>query len=417
MRFKGSTKPMPEIGKELGVDGVVEGSVARAGSRVKITAPLIDASRDRHLWADSFERDVKDILALQGEVAQAIAAEIGVRLTAQERSGLTSRQTVDPGAYEAYLQGQFHMAKATAPDASKSLEYYSKAASMQPSYALAHAGVANAYERMASSAYNLLSPKEAFPAAKAAALRALELDPSLGEAHASLAWASFIFDRDWPAAERQYRRALELSPNYAEGHRSFSIFLVRMGRFDEAVREVKRGHELDPLSLEGNIAPGFILYNSRRGEEALGWFRHALDMDPDFARAHWGLGIALVSLKRLDAGIAELRKAVELSHGSGVQLGSLGYAYAAAGRRSEALEVAERLQSISTEHYVPPGAVALVRSGLRDADGAMAWLERGNEERDPWITGLNVEPMFDPIRADPRFQDLVRRVGLPRRTD
>ncbi|HEY1250110.1 MAG TPA: protein kinase [Thermoanaerobaculia bacterium] len=413
MRYKGSTKPMPEIGRELGVDAVVEGSVAHAGSRVKITAQLIDAPRDRHLWADSFERDVKDVLALQGEVARAIAGEIGVRLTAEERAGLTTRKTVDPQAYEVYLQGQYHMGKATAPDTIKALESFQQAVARQPDYALAYAGIANAYERLASSAHNVLRPREAYPAAKAAAQRALELAPSLGEAHASLAWGSFAFDHDWAAAERHYRQALQLSPNYAEGHRSFAIFLARMARFDEAVREVKHAQELDPLSLEGNIAPGIILHIARRDEEALPWFRHALDMDENFARAHWGLGMTLVSLKRLDDGIAELRKAVELSQGSGVQLGSLGFAYAAAGRRSEALEVAQRLEAISKEHYVPPGAVALVLSGLGDRNGAMLWLEKANEERDPWVTGLNIEFMFDPIRSDPRFQDLVRRVGLP----
>jgi len=413
MRYKGAAKPMPEIGKELGVDAVVEGSVAHSGSRVKITAQLIDAARDRHLWADSFERDVKDVLALQGEVARAIASEIGVRLTAQERDGLTSRKTVDPAAYELYLQAQFHMGKATAPDSRKALAYFQEAVAKQPDYALAHAGLANAYERLASSAYNVLAPREAFPAAKAAALRALELDPSVGEAYTSLAWDSFIYDHDFPAAESRYRQGLRLSPNFADGHRSFSIFLVRMSRFDEAVREVTRAHELDPLSLEGNIAPGFILHHARRNEESLSYFRHALDMDENFARAHWGLGLSLTSLKRLDEAIAELRKAVELSQGSGAQLGSLGYAYAAAGRRAEALEVAQRLQAIAKEHYVPPGAVALVFSGLGDADAAMLWLERANEERDPWVTGIQIEPMFDPIRTDPRFQDLVRRVGLP----
>ncbi len=414
MRFKGSSKSLPEIAKELGVDAIVEGSVAHGGSRVKITAQLIDAARDRHLWADSFERDVTDVLALQGEVARAIAGEIGVRLTSQERTGLSNRKRVDPEAYDAYLQGQFHMAKATAADTRKALEYFQQAVAKQPDYALAHAGVAMAYERLAGSAYNLLAPREAFPAARAAARRAVELDPSVAEAHASLAWDSFIFDHDWAAAESRYRQALRLSPNYSDGHRSFSIFLVRMGRFDEAIREGKLGHKLDPLSLEGNIAPGFILHHARRDDEALPYFRHALDMDESFARAHWGLGLALLSSRRTDEAIAELRKAVDLSHGSGVQLGSLGYAYASAGRRSEALEVAQRLQAIAKEQYVPPGAVALVLSGLGDVDGAMAWLEKANEERDPWITALNIEFMFDPIRSDPRFQDLVRRVGLPR---
>src|SRR5262249_26472988 len=205
---------------------------------------------------------------------------------------------------------------------------------------------------------------------------------------------------------------LRLRPNYSEAHRTFSVCLARLGRFDEAIREVKLGHELDPLSLEGNIAPGLVLHHARRDEEALPWFRHALEMDENFARAHWGLGLALLGLKRYDEAIAELRKGVELSQGSGVQLGSLGFTYAVAGRRAEALEVAQRLQTLSKEQYVPPGAVALVLSGLGDADGAMAWLEKANDERDPWVTGLNVESMFDPIRSDPRFQDLVRRIGL-----
>ena len=386
MRYKRSSKSLPEIAKELRVDAVIEGSVARSGSQVKITAQLIDASRDKHLWADSFQRELKDVLALQGEVAKAIAGEIGVRLTPQERSRLAEKKTVNPDAYEAYLKGQFHMARSTAPDTLESLEYFQHALEKQPDYALAYAGIADAYERLAGSAYNVLSPKEAYPKAKVAAMRAVELDPMLAEPYASLAWTSYVFDRDWATAENQYQRALQLNPSYPTGHRSYGVFLSRMSRFDEAIREVKRAQELDPRSLECNVGVGFAFYHARRDDEAIPWFRRVLEMDPSYWRAHWGLGLALVQKKRYDEAIAELRKAVDLSAGGGAQLGSLGYAYAVANRRAEALEILEKLKESSGQHYVPPAAVALVFSGLGEKDQALAWLERANEERDPWAT-------------------------------
>jgi serine/threonine protein kinase/tetratricopeptide (TPR) repeat protein len=412
MRYKSSTKALPEIAKELGVDAIVEGSVTRSGSQVKITAQLIDAPRDRHLWADSFQRDLKDVLALQGEVARAIAGEIGVRLTPQERSRLTEKKTVNPEAYEAYLKGNYHLFRRTATDAQKSLEYFQQAVEKQPGYALAYAGMAEAYESAAGSAQGALSPKEAFPKAKAAAMRAAELDSTLGEPYVSLAWSSFVFDRDWTTAENQFQRALRLSPNYSTAHENYATFLSRMGRFDEALREAKRAQELDPLSLSVNTMMGINLGLARRDDEAIPWFRRVLDMDPNFLRAHFGLGLSLVHKKRYDEAITELQKAVELSGGGAAQLGALGYAYAVANRRAEALEIVERLNERSREHYVPPAMVATVFSGLGDKDQAMAWLEKAIEEHDPWLTGLKVDPMFDSLRSDPRFLDLLHRVGL-----
>ena len=412
MRYKGSRKSLPEIARELSVDAVVEGSVTRSGSQVKITAQLIDAARDRHLWAESFQRDLKDVLALEGEVAKAIAGEIGVRLTPQERSRLAVKKTVNPEAYEAYLKGLYHLSRVTVSDTQKSLDYFRQAAAMQPDYALAYAGIANAYERLAGSAYHVLPPKEAFPMAKAAAARAVALDSTLGEPYASLAWCSFVFDRDWSTAESLYERALRLNPNYDYAHRNYAMFLARMGRADAALREATRAQELDPLSLENNFTVGFVYHSSRRYDEAITWCRRVLDMDSGNWRAHWGLGLALLQKKSYDEAIAELRKAVEISGRGGVQLGSLGYAYAVAGRRADALEVLERLKAYLKEHYAPPAALALVFSGLGEKDQALAWLERANEERDPWITSLKVEPMFDSLRSDPRFLDLMRRVGL-----
>jgi serine/threonine protein kinase/tetratricopeptide (TPR) repeat protein len=412
MRYKGSSKSLPEIAKELGVDAIVEGSVTRSGSQVKITAQLIDASKDKHLWADSFQRDLKDVLALQGEVARAITGEIGVRLTPQERLRLAEKKTVNPEAYEAYLKGNYHLHRRTASDAQKSLEYFQQAVERQPDYALAYTGIAEAYETAAGSAQGALSPREAHPRAKAAAMRATELDSTLAEPYVSLGWSSFVFDRDWTTAENQFQRALRLNPNSVPAHEDYALFLSRMGRFDEAIRKIKRAQQLDPLSLDVNTMMGIALGIARRDDEAIPWFRRVLDMDPNFLRAHFGLGLALVHKGRYAEGIAELQKAVELSGGGAAQLGTLGYAYALANRRAEALEIVEKLKERAREHYVPPATVSIVFSGLGENDQAMTWLEKAIEARDPWITGLKVDPMFDSLRSDPRFLDLQHRVGL-----
>ena len=379
MRYKGTRKSLPEIARELDVDAVVEGSVLRVGDRVRITAQLIYAATDKHLWASSYDRDLRDVLALQGDVARAIAGEIGVRLTSEERSRLTRTKQVAPEAYEAYLKGKFHMTRSTASDTQRSLEYFQQAAAKQPDYALAHSGIASAYERLAGSSYTVLSPKEAFPKAKAAAMRAVTLDPTLAEPHALLGWASFVFDRDWTTAENQFRRALRLSPNDPAAHQNYSLFLARMGRFDEAIREVKRRQELDPLSLGANVDVGSVLHMARRDDEAIPWFRRVLDMDPTFPRAHWGLGLALVELKRYDDAIAELRQAVDLSSG-GVMLGSLGYACAVANRRAEALEIVRRLEESSKLQYVAPRGRGdrLFRSGREGSGRGMAREGRGS---------------------------------------
>ena len=412
MRYKGMQKLVPEIARELNVDAVVEGSVLRVGDRVRVTAQLIAAATDKHLWASSYERELRDVLTLQGEVARAIAGEIGVRLTSQERSRLANKKTVNPEAYEAYLKGRYHWFRGTAPDAQKSLDYFQESVAKQPGYALAYAGIADAYEQMAGSAYAVLSPKEAFPKAKVAAMRAVELDPTLAEPYVALGWSSFVFDRDWTTAEKQFQRALRLNPNYPAAHQTYGAFLSEMGRFDEGIREAKRGQELDPLSLRGNFDVGFFLHNARRDDEAIPWFRRALDMDSSFLRAHWGLGLALVQKGGYDEAITELRKAVELPGGGPAQLGSLGYAYAVAGRRAEALEIVEKLKERSRKHYVPPATVSIVFSGLGEKDQALKWLEKANEERDPWVARLKVDPMFDSLRSDPRFLDLRHRVGL-----
>jgi serine/threonine protein kinase/tetratricopeptide (TPR) repeat protein len=412
MRYKASSKSLPEIAKELGVDAVVEGSVTRSGSQVKIMAQLIDAGKDRHLWADSFQRELKDVLALQGEVARDIASEIGVRLTAQERLRLVERKTVNPEAYEAYLKGRYHLFRRTAPDALKSLEYFQQAVQKQPDYALAYAAIAEAYETAAGSFQAALSPKEAFPRAKEAAMRAAELDSTLGEPYSSLGWTSFVFDHDWTTAERQFQQGLRLNPNYAIAYENYGLFLSRMGRFDDGIRQLKRSLEIDPLSPSGNSMMGVVLAIARRDDEAISTFHRVLDMDPDFLRAHVGLGLALGHQGHHEEAIEEFQRAGELSGGGASQLAALGYGYAVANRPVEALAIVEKLKERSRKQYVPPAMVSFVFCGLGDKDQAMAWLEKAYEVRDPWLTGLKVDPIFDSLRSDPRFLDLVHRVGL-----
>jgi tetratricopeptide (TPR) repeat protein len=240
----------------------------------------------------------------------------------------------------------------------------------------------------------------------------VELDPPLGEPHAVLGWSSFVFDRDSTTAERQFQKALQLNPNYAPAHQNYAMFLSRMGRFDEGLREMRRAQELDPVSLGVNTMMGIALGLARRDDEAIPWFHRVLAMDPNFLRAHFGLGLSLVHKKRYEEGISELQKAVVLSGGGAAQLGALGFAYALANQREAALQIAEKLERESTERYVPPAFVAIVFSGLGDTDKAIAWLERALDERDPWLSSLKVDPMFDALRSDPRFRDILHRVGL-----
>jgi serine/threonine protein kinase/tetratricopeptide (TPR) repeat protein len=412
MRYKGTRKSVPEIGRELDVDAVLEGSVQRAGNRVRITAQLIDAASDRHVWASSYERDLSDVLKLQADVARAIAAEIGIRLTPEERSRLARKRTIDPEAYEAYLKGLYHLYRKTPADTAEALRHFEQAAALQPDYALAHLGLSETYGQMAGSAYDLLPPLEAYPKARAAAKRAAELEPDLGRAYNSLAWIAFVLDHDPQSAENQFRRALALDPNYPDTHQTYAGMLARLSRFDEAIREMKRAQELDPLSSYFTTSVGFALHWARRHDEAATWFRRVLDVDPTFLRAHWGLGLAAAATRHYDAALPELQKAVDMSGRGPAYLCSLGYAYAAEDRRDDATRIVEELVERSKVGYVPASTVAIVLSGLGQKDQAMTWLERADRERDPWVTTLNTNFMFDPIRSDPRFQSLAHRVGL-----
>lgn len=406
MLYKGAKKPLPEIAHELKVDAVMEGAVARSGQRMRITAQLIHVPTDRHLWARSYERDLGDILALQGEIARAIAQEIKVELTPQEWVRLTSTRQVGPKAYDTFLKARYHFNKQTAAGYFKAIRTFEQAIAEEPTYALAYAGMSDCYRLL--TFWGPLSPQESMPKAEAAARTALKLDETLAEAHTALAAIAYRFHYDWSRSEREFRRALELQPNHAECHRMYSVFLWNVGRFEEALSEAKLGQELDPLSPSTNVGSTFLW--ARQYDRAIAECRRALEMDPDFPHAHFGLGLAYTLRGDFREGVRELRIAVKLSRRNPGYLSRLGHAYAAAGKEREARKVLEELQARSRRQYVSPVGIALVHLGLGDRDEALIWLEKAYQVHDFDLVTRN--PRLDPLRSDPRFQHLLRRVGL-----
>ena len=411
MRYKGARKPLPQIAQELGVDAVVEGSVQRSGNRVRIIAQLIDARADQHLWARSYERDLRDVLALQDEVAQAIANELKIELTSRGEVRLASSRPVDPDAYEAYLKAHYYSSKRTEKELKKSTEYFQQAINKDPNYAPAYSGMAEAYALLGERG-NLPS-NEALTRGKAAALKAVGLDDSLAEAHASLAIIAETLEWDWPTAEREYKRALELNPGYAAGHHWYASYLMYLGRFEEGIAEAKRARELDPLSLAINNALGGRLLLAGRDNEAIEQIQKTLEMDPNFAPAHTSLGYAYLSKGMNEEAIAEFQNGVALSGSDPDESVDLGYAYATAGKRDEARRILAKLKKKRERTFVSPATIAIVSGALGEKDEAFAWLEKAYEVRDPQLTYLKVGPKFTPLRSDPRFQDLLRRMGLP----
>jgi eukaryotic-like serine/threonine-protein kinase len=410
MQYKGAKKRLPEIAKELNVDAVIEGSVQRAGNRVRITAQLIRAATDTHLWADSYERDLQNVLALQDDVAQAIAEQIRVRLTPQERTRLTGGRIVNPQAYEMYLKGRYFWNRRTRDALPKAVDYFQRAADIDPTYALAHVGLADSYVVLGVNQF--LTPSEAFPKAKRAALKALELDSALAEAHTSLA---FVLARewDWAGAEREFQRALELNPGYSTAHHWYSYFLTMMGRHEEAIAEARRATELDPLSLVINANLGVVLYYAGHSDEAIRQGLRTVDLDPNFYIAHFNLGLAYKKAGIFDKAIAELERARALSGNNPMPLAALGAVYGFSGRKAHAEKVLMELRELSKRGYVSPYLLAGVYTGLGEKEQAIEWLEKAYEERDSLLPWIKVSPTFDSLRSDPRFQDLLRCIGLP----
>ena len=412
MQYKASRKPLPVIAQELGVDAVVEGSVARSGDRVRVTAQLIEAKSDRHLWAESYDRNLHDVLALQDEVARAIAAEIRVKLTPQQQALLTNARSVNPEAHDAYLLGRYYWNQSTEEGLKKAIEYFNEAIEKEPGYAEAYSGLAEAYVVLGD--FEILTPKENYPRADAAATKALELDDAQAEAHTALGLVRLEFDRNWTAAEREFKRAIELNPSYPNAHQFYSWYLIAISRYDEAIAEGKRALELDPLSIFRIADLGVEFQLVHRADDAILQSQKAVALDPNLDYAHWALGLGYMQKREDEKGITHLEKAVTSSGSSPRYLASLGYAFEATGRTAEAGRVLDKLRDLSKQRYVSPYYTATVYAGMGNAQGALEWLERAYQERDGWIPYIQSQPEFDGLRSDPGFQALVGRMNFPR---
>jgi TolB-like protein/DNA-binding winged helix-turn-helix (wHTH) protein/Tfp pilus assembly protein PilF len=411
MVYKGARKPLPQIARELNVDAVVEGTVLRSGDRVRITAQLIEASTDKHLWSQSYEGELRDTLVLQSRVASTIADQIRINLTPQEEAALKNVRIVNPEAYESYLKGRYFWNKRTADALKVALAYFKEAIEEDPKYPQAYSGLADTYALLGDWQYAVMTPKEAFPKAKAAAIKALELDSTLGEAHNSLAFVLDAFDWNLDAAGKEFRRAIELNPGYATAHHWYAWHLSLSGRFDEAIAEMRTAENLDPLSLIINADLAELLVISHSYDESIRQSLKTIEMDPSFALAHNQLAEAYLQKHIYAEAVAELQKAVKLSGDSPTCIANLARAYVASGKRSEAVKLLDDLKKPSNPGYSNSSEIAMIYASLRDTDEAMSWLKKSYEER--FNPSVLLRPGFDPLRSDPRFQNFLHRVGLP----
>jgi TolB-like protein/predicted Ser/Thr protein kinase/Flp pilus assembly protein TadD len=409
MQYKGTLKKMPEIGRELNVDALIEGSVRRAGQRVRITAQLIRAASDEHLWAKSYEGDLGDILTLQSHVAGEIASEIKVALTPQDQSRLASARRVNPEAHEAYLLGRHYWEKANEADLKKSLEYYQKAQATDPNDPLVYAGMADTYSYL-SDFY--LPPREVMPKATEAATKAIQLDETLAEAHEAMAAIHFLYDWDWPAAEREFKRAIELSPNFADARHLYANFLAAMRRPEEALAEMERAEQLSPYSAQVLQDSVWVRWLNRRYDEAIEHGRAAIAIDPQAAYIHINLGLAYAQKRQFQEAVAEGELAHKLDE-SPVFYGFLGSIYAQAGKRAEAQRVMDTLQANMSRHYVCPYEIGTISLLLGNKDEAFRWFDKAIEVRSACIPFTLVDPRLDSLHDDLRYKDLLRRLKFP----
>lgn len=408
MQFKNTPLSVPEIARTLRVDAIVEGSVIRDGSRIRVHAQLIRAATDEHFWSEAYDRELRDVLALQSDVAQSIAHKVEITLTGEEHARLTAARSVSPDVYESYLKGRFNKNNSKA-ELEQSIVYFEDAIKKDPTFASAYVGLADAYDSL-GTVFVGAPPAEARQKQMSAARKALELDPTIAEAHVLLA---DVLQRrwQWAEAEAEYRRALDLNPSDSAAHVGFARWLLCQGRADDAVAWAGRGRELDPLGNAGTSI-GYILFEARHYDEAIRAMRAVVGVRPDDASAYWYLGFALIANDEPEEAVPVLEKALSVSdRGPGV-MGVLIRAYTHAGRRSDALRILEELKKRSQSGYVPAGAFVNAYLGLGDNEQAFAWMERAYQEQSNILQFLKVHPFFDPLRSDPRFANLVRRVGL-----
>jgi TolB-like protein/DNA-binding winged helix-turn-helix (wHTH) protein/Tfp pilus assembly protein PilF len=412
MEYKGTPKTLSEIARDLNVDAVVEGTVLRSGDRVRITAELVQVATDRHLWAETYESQLGDVLALQSQVASAIVNEIRINLTPEEQQRLASARYVSSEGYEDYLKGRYYWNKRSQEGLTKAIEYFQLSTEKDPRYALAFAGLADCYSIIGSAIVGTVASQDVAPKAKAAALKALELDDTLAEAQTSLATVRFNYDWDWPGAARGFQRSIELNPSYATAYQRYSLYLMAMGRTKESLAQMNRARELDPLSISMNFSLGWRLYMAHQYDQAIEQLQNTLDMDPSFALPRMVLGQAYEQKGEYPLALAALQKAVTASHDSPQMLGALGHAYGVSGNRAQAERVLAQLMEQSKKQYVSPFYVAIVYAGLSEKDKAVDWLEKAYKDRSNAIVFSKVDPQLEGLRTAPRFKAVLHRLAL-----
>jgi len=407
IHYKHSHKALPEIARELQVDAVVEGSVMRWGDKVRISAQLIEAATDKHIWAGEYEQPLNDVLRLQDLVAQAIVDEVKIELSPQEKAKLASSRSVNSEAHEAYLKGRYHLHQRTEENFREAKKYFEQAANIDRNYAPAYAGLADYYWLT-----DELSPRVAMPKAKQYVLKALAIDDALADAHSTLAAIKLYGDWDWPGADREFKHAIELNPSYAEARAAYAAFLSEMGRDDQAIFEIRTAQKLDPLSPTTGSTAAWTFYYARQYDLAIEQGLNVLSLEPQSLSARDCLGSAYLAKGMIEKALAEYRIIVSTSAGDPLRLASLAQAYAVAGRRAETRQVAGQLIKASRVHYVPPFFLAVIYATLNSKDQAFSWLEKAYREHDSYLVRLKVEPGLDSLRSDPRFEDLLLRLKL-----
>jgi TolB-like protein/Tfp pilus assembly protein PilF len=405
------SQPDPlRAGRELGVDAVLDGRIQRAGERIRVTMQLIRVRDGHTLWAEKFDEKLTDIFEVQDSISEQVMRALAVQLTSDEQRLLTKRYTQSIEAFQLYIKGRHFWNKRTVEGLKRGMECAQQAIDIDPTYTPAYIGLADTYNLLAG--YAGLAPKETFPKARAAALRAQEIDATLAEAEASLAFVAYRYEWNWSAAEERFRRSIELRPDYPTAHHWYGEFLAAMGRYTESIDELERAQQLDPLSLPINTDLGQSLFFARQYEAAAEQLQKTLEMDQGFVRAHIILGSAFEQQGMYAEAVAALSKARAVSGGNHLAIGGLGYALGVAGRRDEAMKALDELLRLSAQRYVSPYTIALIHTGLGDHDRALEWLWKAYESRDVWLVWLRVNPRFDALHSDPRFQELLQSIGL-----
>jgi len=410
-RYKRPDVDPQAAGRDLKVQAVLAGRVTKRGDQLAVSAELVDTRTNHQIWGDQYNRKLTDVMAIQDEISQEISDKLRVRLTGDDKKRLVKRHTENAEAYGLYLKGRYQWNKQTLDGMETGINFFKQAIDKDPRYGLAYAGLADAYALLAD--YNVLAAKEVMPSAKTAAMKALEIDDAISEAHASLGWAKLTLDWDWAGAEKEFQRALELNPNYATAHQWYADYLTVVGRPDEAQASMKRAQQLEPVSLPISVALASTFYYTHQNDQAIDQCRRAIVMDPQFVAAHVFLGRAYEQKGSYAEAIAELKQALQLSEGGSSELAALGHAYAQSGDRAEAQKILKELNTRSTQTYVQPIWIAVINAALGNKEEAFPWLRKAVGDRSVWLIYLKVDPIFDSLRTDARFADVVRQVGLP----